>query len=261
MRLFCDICMDFSIIECDSNAYIILMRHLYDLVTKGLGHDTFDQILADPTSGPSDNLTIVASYLKAIYRIMEYDNGNLCASTFFEKAKIAGKKLEYEEDPEKKLVHFEQGHDYLDQAATKTRSHVLKADRYLDLGTFLKVYEMLKEGKELSQLLVDIIKYMRLAYKYNPGSNEICTFYYELSRIQSYVDGEEFNAYENALKALKILDKKYPPSQDANIEDMNIITKKLNFINQARLTSEPISVTKRREMELRKVIIQGGTVE
>ena len=300
MRLFCDICMDFSIIECDSNAYIILMQHLYDLVTKGLGHDTFDQILADPTSGPNDNLTIVASYLKAIYRIMEYDNGNLCASTFFEKAKIAGKKLEYEEDPEKKLVHFEQGHDYLDQAATTTRDHVLKADRYLDLGTFLKVYEMLKEGKELSQLLTDIIKYMRLAYKYNSSSNEICTFYgyslidfvrdrfnaheyeeakryavegtnfewsdiesayYELSRIQSYVEGEEFNAYENALQALKILDKKYPPSQDANIEDLNIITKKLNFINQARLTSEPISVTKRIEMELRKAVIQGEPVE
>ncbi|MFC1889774.1 hypothetical protein ACFL4G_08470 [Thermodesulfobacteriota bacterium] len=300
VRLFCDICMDFSIIECESNAYIILMQHLYEIVTQGLDKDTFDRILADPANGPDDNITIMASYLKAIGRIMEYDNGNLCASTYFEKAKIVGKQLEYESDPDKKLVYFEQGHDYLEKAAMTTRDLTIKADRYMDLATFLKVYEMLKTGKEFSQLLIDIIKYMRLAFQYNPNNNDIRTFYgyslidyvrdrfnrreyedakryaveatnfewpdiesayYELSRIQSYIEGEELKAYQNALKALKILDKKYPASQDANIEDLNIITKKLNFINQARLTAEPISAEKRREMELRKAVIQGGTAE
>jgi len=294
VRLFSDICMDFSIIECDSNAYIALMRHVYETATIGATNEIFEKILS--AHQPDDNAYIIASYLKAIGRIMEYDDGNLCASTYFEKAKITGKQLEYETDPDKKVAIFELGHEYLENAAKATHSLTTKADRYMDLATYLKMFEMLRKGSEFSQLLQDIIKYMRLAFLYNPENNDIRTFYgyalidyvrdcfnrreyedakryavegttfewsdiesgyYELSRIQSYIDGEELKAYQNALQALKILDKKYPPSQDAEIEDLNVITKKLNFINQVRLTSEPISAEKRKEMEMRKAVLQG----
>lgn len=295
VRLFSDICMEYAIIECDSNAYIALMRHVYETAIHGADDERFDRILSKHS--PDDNLYIMASYLKAIGRIMEYDDGNLCASTFYEKAKITGNQLESESDPEKKIALFERGHEYLENAAKATHDLTLKADRYMDLATYLKMFEMLRKGKEFSQLLLDIIKYMRLAFLNNPEDNDIRTFYgyslidyvrdcfnrrelddakryaveattfewsdlesayYELSRIQSYIDGEALKAYQNALKALKILDKKHPPSGDAELEDLNVITKKLNFINQVHLTSEPISAEKRKQMELRKAVLQGG---
>ena len=297
VRLFADICMEFSIMECDSKAYIALMKHVYEAATQGADSEDFDRILANPLLTPDENSYIMASYLKAVGRILEYDGGNLCASTYFEKAKIAGKQLEYEEDPEKKLALLDQGHEYLENAAKATHDLTTKAARYMDLATFLKMFEMLKSGKEFSQLLMDIIKYMRLAFLYYPENNDIRSFYgyalidyvrdcfnrreyqdakryavegtsfdwsdvesayYELSRIQSYIEGEELKAYKNALQALKIVDKKHPPSQDAELTDLNVITKKLNFINQVRITSEPISVEKRKEMDLRKAILQGG---
>ena len=298
IRLFQDICKEFAMIECASSSYKALMSHTYWIGMEGVEIGEIEEILANPDASHGSNRHIIASYLNYVFpQIIQYDAGNICAASYLEKGRIKGKEVEGLTDPQAKLWAFEEGRDYLEQAAEHTRARLLKAQRYYELANYLMVFETLKTGEDYSLLLLDIVANMRLAYEFNPEAEDIRTSYgnalinysrhtfgkgsyqdakfyafeattfqwpdlesayYELSRIQSYIPGEEVKAYGNALQALKILDEKYPPSGDAGLTDLNVITKKLNLINQVIITAEPISVEKKREMDNRKKVLDGG---